>query len=157
MPLNLADRAAIVDIATERRPLRRRSASYPYGAGDPARRQDRAWSRNETTGTVSVDRPRRRREGRQDDPGRRAPLAPRGDRASTRRRQRAYVAVANTDQVAVIDTDTHSSSRSLERSRRRRGRHRHDPERARRSRTATALLVAERGADELAVFGAADG
>ena len=52
VPLNLADRAAIVDTAKARRSATSTVGRYPYGAGDAARRKRRALVSNETTGTV---------------------------------------------------------------------------------------------------------
>ena len=104
---------------------------------------------NETPGTVSVI-DLAEREGRQDDPGRRAPLAPRGDRARPTRTTARIVAIANSDRVAVIDTDSFALDQTLSVAR---AEGIGASPTALDGRATARLLVAESGADDLAVFG----
>ena len=159
-PGGLARRRHAARAAEPRRPGRRSSTS-PTGrcatsrpAATPTARRSCATARpglvsNEADGTVSVidlaaARPRSRTS--RSAPTSRTPRAiavdPRADRA--------YVAVANSDQVAVIDTKrargrAHALGRAARGPRHLAGRrHRHARRRL--------LLVAEAGADEIAVF-----
>ena len=147
VPLNLADRAAIVDVASKG--VRYvATGSYPYGA---------AILRDGRTGLV-LERDRRARcRSSTCKPGRRRRTSRSASHLShpeaialDPRADRAYVAIANTDQVAVIDTRQLVVERTLSVGR---------PEGNGTSPVAltvtpdgSQLVVAEAGADELAVF-----
>ncbi len=146
VPLNLGDAAAIVDLKT--RSVRNvKTGSYPYGAAI-LRDGKTGLVSNEATGTVSVIdlQAATKLKDIQVGPKLSHPEAitvdPRGDRA--------YVAVTNSDQVAVIDASKLRVERTLSVGR---------PEGLGVAPVALAvtpdgrsLLVAEAGADELAVF-----
>ena len=146
VPLNLADAAAVVDVASKQ--VRYvATGHYPYGAAI-LRDGRTGLVSNETPATVSVvdlDAARKVKDI-QVGPHLSHPEAiavdPRADRA--------YVALANSDQVAVIDTKALRVERTLSVER---------PEGLGTSPVDLAvtpdgaqLLVAEAGADELAVF-----
>ena len=146
VPLNLADQAAVVDVATKR--VRYvKTGSYPYGAAI-LRGGRRGLVSNEAAGTVSVvdlDTATKVKD-LQVGPNLSHPEAiavdPKADRA--------YVAIANSDQVSVLDTAALKVERTLSVGR---------PEGLGTSPVdvavtpdATQLLVAEAGADEIAVF-----
>jgi DNA-binding beta-propeller fold protein YncE len=146
VPLNLADAAAVVDVATKR--VRYvKTGGYPYGAAIlPGGR--RGLVSNETPGTVSViDLADARKVG---DIQVGAHLSHPEAIAVDPKAPRAYVALANTDQVVVIDTRSFKVERTLTVER---------PEGKGVSPIALTvshdgrrLLVAEAAADELAVF-----
>jgi hypothetical protein len=146
VPLNLADAAAIVDVASKR--VRYvETGHYPYGAAI-LRDGRTGLISNETPGTVSVidlDAGKKVKDI-QVGPHLSHPEAiavdPRADRA--------YVAIAGSDQVAVLDTKKREVERMLSVER---------PEGLGTSPVDLAvtpggarLLVAEAGADEIAVF-----
>jgi DNA-binding beta-propeller fold protein YncE len=150
VPLNLADQAAIVNV-TSGAVRYVSTGSYPYGAAITPDGQTGLVS-NEATGTVSfVDLPSATKLGDVDLGHLTHPEAIVIDRSG----QRAYVAVANADRVAVLDIATRSIVQWLST--------------ARPSGDGTApaaltltpdgdrLVVAESGADELSVFRTGDG
>jgi DNA-binding beta-propeller fold protein YncE/phospholipase C len=146
VPLNLADRAAIVDVPSKG--VRYvTTGSYPYGAAI-LRDGRTGLVSNESPGTVSVidlqagTKTKDIQVGSHLSHPEAIALDPRADRA--------YVAIANTDQVAVIDTKQLAVERTLSVGR---------PEGNGTSPVAltvtpdgSQLVVAEAGADELAVF-----
>jgi len=146
VPLNLADAAAVVDVATSA--VRYvPTGRYPYGAAILADGRTGLVT-NEASGTVSVvdlaaaEKVADVRVG--------APLSHPEGIAVDPRAPRAYVALANSDQVAVLDTAAVTLERTL------------SVERPAGLGTAPVdvavtpdggrLLVAESGADEIAVF-----
>jgi DNA-binding beta-propeller fold protein YncE len=150
VPLNLADRAAIVDVGTGA--VRYvATGSYPYGAAITPDGRTGVVS-NEATGTVSII-----------DLGSATKLAdvdlghlthPEAI-AIDRWGYRAYVAVANSDRVAVIDLQSRAAAGSFSTAR-------GDgdgttPTALTLTPDGSRLLVAESGADELAVFRTSDG
>ncbi len=109
VPLNLADQAAIVDVASEG--VRYvKTGSYPYGAAI-LRDGRTGLVSNEADGTVSVIDLGAARKVKDIQVGPRL-SHPEGI-AVDPRSDRAYVAVANSDQVAVIDTHTRTVERTL--------------------------------------------
>ena len=146
VPLNLADRAAIVDVPSKG--VRYvPTGSYPYGAAI-LRDGHTGLVSNESPGTVSVidlqagTKTKDIQVGSHLSHPEAIALDPNADRA--------YVAIANTDQVAVIDTRQLVVERTLSVGR---------PEGNGTSPVAltvtpdgSQLVVAEAGADELAVF-----
>jgi DNA-binding beta-propeller fold protein YncE len=146
VPLNLADRAAIVDVPSKG--VRYvPTGSYPYGAAI-LRDGRTGLVSNESPGTVSVidlqagTKTKDIQVGSHLSHPEAIALDPNADRA--------YVAIANTDQVAVIDTKQLAVERTLSVGR---------PEGNGTSPVAltvtpdgSQLVVAEAGADELAVF-----
>ena len=148
VPLNLADAAAIVDVARGRCATST-TGRYPYGAAILPDGKTGLVS-NETPGTVSViDLASAARS--QGHPGRRAPLAPRGDR------DRPAAPTAPTSRSPTPTRSRSSTPRRPEVEQTlRRARAEGigtSPDRAHGRRTAS-CCVAEAGADELAVFGA---
>jgi DNA-binding beta-propeller fold protein YncE len=145
VPLNLADSAAIVDTAGGS--VRYVDVGhYPYGAAIlPGRRFGLV--SNETPGTVSVIDLKGAKVVKTIQVG--AHLSHPEGIALDSAHHRAFVAIANADQVSVIDTDSFRVERTLSVAR---------PEGIGSSPTALTvahgrLLVAESGADSLAVFG----
>jgi YVTN family beta-propeller protein len=145
VPLNLADHAAIID--TKTRAVRYvQVGRYPYGAAI-LRDGKTGLVSNETPGTVSVidlesgEKTKDIQVGTNRSHPEGIAIDPKADRA--------YVALANSDQVVVIDTKSLSVERTLSTERRAGGTSPVDvavtPDGAR-------LLVAEAGADEIAVF-----
>lgn len=147
VPLNLADAAAVVDLSNDSvRTVK--TGSYPYGAAILADGRTGLVS-NETPGTVSVVNLDSATKVKDIQVGGHVahPEAIAVDPGG----RRAYVAIANADQVAVIDTGRMEVERTLSVAR---------PE---GDGTApvdvsvtpdgSRLLVAEQGADEIAVFG----
>ena len=158
-PRRLARRQAPARAAQPRRRRRDRGRRLQAGAlrqdrqlplrrGDPARRQDRAGVQRDAGHRVGR-RPRRRHEG-QGHPGRLAPVPPRGDRRRPARRPR----VRGGGQLRPGRGDRHQEARGRAHAVGRPGRR----ATARRPSTSSVtpdgayLLVAEAGADELAVF-----
>ncbi|MCW3000551.1 MAG: beta-propeller repeat protein [Solirubrobacterales bacterium] len=146
VPLNLADHAAIVDVATKA--VRYvPTGNYPYGAAI-LRDGRTGLVSNETPGTVSVvdlDSAKKVKDitvGAHLSHPEAIALDPKADRA--------YVAIANSDQVAVIDTKRLTVQRTLSVGR--------DeglgtsPVDLTVTPDGRRLLVAEAGADEIAVF-----
>ncbi len=146
VPLNLADAAAIVDVASKQ--VRYvKTGNYPYGAAI-LRDGKTGLVSNETPGTVSVidldagTKVKDIQVGSHLSHPEAIAVDPRADRA--------YVAIANSDEVAVIDTKKLAVARTLSVAR---------PEGDGTSPVdvsvtpdGTYLLAAEAGADELAVF-----
>src|SRR4051812_18092255 len=146
VPLNLGDAAAIVDVSSKQ--VRHvKTGHYPYGAAILADGKTGLVS-NETPGTVSVldldagTKVKDIQVGSHLSHPEAIAVDPRADRA--------YVAVANADQVVVIDTKKLEVARTLSVAR---------PEGDGTSPVDVSvtpdgayLLVAEAGADELAVF-----
>jgi DNA-binding beta-propeller fold protein YncE len=145
VPLNLADSAAIVDTATGG--VRYVDVGhYPYGAAILPGKKFGLVS-NETPGTVSVINLQTGQVAKTIQVG--AHLSHPEAIALDDKRHRAFVAIANSDQVAVIDTDSFQVEQTLSVAR---------AEGIGSSPTALAvghgkLLVAESGGDSLAVFG----
>ncbi len=146
VPLNLADSAAIIDVASKR--VRYVGVGhYPYGAAITRDGRTGLVS-NETDGTVSaIDLPSGRKVK---DIQVGAHLSHPEAIAIDPKADRAYVAVANSDQVAVLDTSSLTVERTLAVGR---------PEGLGTSPVALTvtpdgrrLLVAEAGADEIAAF-----
>ncbi|MCW3064725.1 MAG: beta-propeller repeat protein [Solirubrobacterales bacterium] len=146
VPLNLADAAAVVDVSSKR--VRYvKTGGYPYGAAILPGGKTGLVS-NETPGTVSViDLANARKVG---DIQVGAHLSHPEAIAVDPKAARAYVALANSDQVVVIDTGSMKVERTLTVER---------PEGKGVSPVALTvtpdgrrLLVAEAAADELAVF-----
>jgi DNA-binding beta-propeller fold protein YncE len=146
VPLNLADSAAIVDVASKR--VRYVDVGhYPYGAAITRDGRTGLVS-NETDGTVTAIDLGSGRRVKEIQVG--AHLSHPEAIAIDPKADRAYVAVANSDQVAVLDTRSLTVERTLAVGR---------PEGLGTSPvdlTVTPdgrrLLVAEAGADEIAVF-----
>jgi DNA-binding beta-propeller fold protein YncE len=146
VPLNLADSAAIVDVATKA--VRYvPTGHYPYGAAI-LRDNKTGLVSNETPGTVSVVDLESGKKVKDITVG--AHLSHPEAIAVDPKADRAYVAITNSDQVAVLDTKRLVVSRTLSVGR---------PEglgTAPVDLTVTPdgrrLLVAESGADEIAVF-----
>ncbi len=146
VPLNLADQAAIVDVGSKR--VRYVATDrFPYGAAI-TRDGRMGLVSNEVPGTVSVIDLRSGRKVKDLQVG--GHLSHPEGIAVDPRAARAYVAIANSDEVAVIDTRRLTVERTLSVAR---------AEGAGTSPialTATPggeqLLVAESGADEIAVF-----
>jgi len=146
VPLNLADQAAIVDVAGKG--VRYvATGSYPYGAAI-LRDGRTGLVSNEAPGTVSVIDLQAGTKSKDIQVG--SHLSHPEAIAVDPRADRAYVAIANTDQVAVIDTKRLEVERTLSVGR---------PEGNGTSPVAltttpdgSQLVVAEAGADELAVF-----
>ncbi len=146
VPLNLADQAAIVDTATKR--VRYvATGSYPYGAAI-LRDGHSGLVSNEAPGTVSVVDLHDARKVKDIQVG--AHLSHPEAIAVDPKADRAYVAVANSDQVSVLDTKAMRVERTLSVER---------PEGLGTAPVDVAvtpgggnLLVAEAGADEIAVF-----
>ncbi|MDX6650560.1 MAG: hypothetical protein QOJ97_2511 [Solirubrobacteraceae bacterium] len=146
VPLNLADAAAVVDVATKQ--VRYvKTGNYPYGAAILADGKTGLVS-NETPGTVSVIDLASATKVKDIQVG--AHLSHPEAIAVDPRADRAYVAVANADQVVVLDTRRLVVDRTLSVAR---------PEGDGTSPVdvsvtpdGTRLLVAEAGADEIAVF-----
>jgi DNA-binding beta-propeller fold protein YncE len=146
VPLNLADSAAIVD--TQTGGARYVDVGhYPYGAAIlPGKRFGLV--SNETPGTVSVIDLQAGKVVKTIQVG--AHLSHPEAIALDTRRHRAFVAIANADEISVIDTDSFQVEQTLSVAR---------AEGIGSSPTALAirrgkLLVAESGGDSLAVFGA---
>jgi DNA-binding beta-propeller fold protein YncE len=150
VPLNLADRAAIVDVSSgEVRYVA--TGTYPYGAAITPDGRTGLVS-NEATGTVSVlDLASATKLGDVDLGHLTHPEAITVDRAGAR----AYVAVANADRVAVIDLRTRLVVRSISTARSLGDGT--SPVALTLTPDGSRLLVAESGADELGVFRTADG
>ncbi len=146
VPLNLADSAAIVDVASKR--VRYVDVGhYPYGAAITRDGRTGLVS-NETDGTVTAIDLGSGRKAKEIQVG--AHLSHPEAIAIDPKADRAYVAVANSDQVAVLNTNSLTVERTLGVGR---------PEGLGTSPvdlTVTPdgrrLLVAEAGADEVAVF-----
>jgi len=146
VPLNLADAAAIVDTASKR--VRYvATGSYPYGAAI-LRDGHTGLVSNEAPGTVSVIDLDAGRKVKDIQVG--AHLSHPEAIAVDPKADRAYVAVANSDQVAVVNTKGMRVERTLSVER---------PEGLGTAPVDVAvtpggedLLVAEAGADEIAVF-----
>jgi DNA-binding beta-propeller fold protein YncE len=146
VPLNLADAAAVVDVATKQ--VRYvKTGNYPYGAAILADGKTGLVS-NETPGTVSVIDLASATKVKDIQVG--AHLSHPEAIAVDPRADRAYVAVANADQVVVLDTRRLVVDRTLSVAR---------PEGDGTSPVDVSvtpdgahLLVAEAGADEVAVF-----
>jgi DNA-binding beta-propeller fold protein YncE len=150
VPLNLADNAAIVDVASggvRYVP----TGSYPYGAAIAPDGRTGLVS-NEATGTVSiVDLPSATKLADVDFGHLAHPEAIAVDPAGNL----AYVAVANADRVGVIDLRTRAAAGFLST-----GRTAGDgtsPSALTLTPNGSRLVVAESGADELSVFRTADG
>ena len=144
-PLNLADSAAVVDLRRGR--VRYVDAgSHPHGAAI-VRGGRVGLVSNEGTGTVTAINLRTARKLGDIPVGTRRshPEAI----AADPRAERAYVAVAESDQVAVLDTRRLRLTRTLSVARARRGT---SPVDVAVTLDGAYLLVAESGADELAVF-----
>jgi DNA-binding beta-propeller fold protein YncE len=146
VPLNLADRAAIVDVPSKG--VRYvPTGSYPYGAAI-LRDGRTGLVSNESPGTVSVidlqagTKTKDIQVGSHLSHPEAIALDPRADRA--------YVAIANTDQVAVIDTKALTVERTL--SVGRAEGNGTSPIALTATPDGSQLVVAEAGADELAVF-----
>jgi DNA-binding beta-propeller fold protein YncE len=146
VPLNLADQAAIVDVASKG--VRYvPTGSYPYGAAI-LRDGRTGLVSNESPGTVSVidlqagTKTKDIQVGSHLSHPEAIALDPRADRA--------YVAIANTDQVAVIDTKQLAVERTL--SVGRAEGNGTSPIALTTTPDGSQLVVAEGGADELAVF-----
>jgi DNA-binding beta-propeller fold protein YncE len=150
VPLNLADRAAIVDVAGGG--VRYvATGTYPYGAAITPDGKTGLVS-NEATGTVSIlDLDTATKLGDVDLGHLTHPEAIAVDRTGTR----AYVAVANSDRVAVIDPRTRLVVRNL--STARPVGHGTSPTALTVTPDGSRVLVAESGADDLSVFRTADG
>jgi DNA-binding beta-propeller fold protein YncE len=150
VPLNLADRAAIVDVAGGA--VRYvATGTYPYGAAITPDGRTGLVS-NEATGTVSIiDLDSATKLGDVDLGHLTHPEAIVVNAAGTR----AYVAVANDDRVAVIDPRTRLLVRSL--STGRSSGHGTSPVALTLTPDGSRLLVAESGADALSVFRTSDG
>ncbi|MCW3017634.1 MAG: beta-propeller repeat protein [Solirubrobacterales bacterium] len=146
VPLNLADSAAIVDVATKG--VRYvPTGNYPYGAAI-LRDGRTGLVSNETPGTVSVVNLDTGKKVKDITVG--AHLSHPEAIAVDPKADRAYVAVANSDQVAVIDTRTLTVQRTLSV-----GREEGlgtSPVDLTVTPDGRRLLVAEAGADEIAVF-----
>ncbi len=146
VPLNLADQAAIVDVRSKR--VRYvPTGRFPYGAAITRDGRTGLVS-NEVPGTVSVIDLRSGSKVKDLQVG--GHLSHPEGIAVDPRAPRAYVAIANSDQVAVIDTRRQTVERTLSVAR---------PEGAGTSPVALTatpggeqLLVAESGADEIAAF-----
>src|SRR3989440_1869054 len=146
VPLNLADHAAIVDVASKG--VRYvATGSYPYGAAI-LRDGRTGLVSNESPGTVSVIDLQAGTKTKDIQVG--SHLSHPEAIAVDPHADRAYVAIANTDQVAVIDTKRLEVERTLSVGR---------PEGNGTSPVAltttpdgSQLIVVEAGADELAVF-----
>jgi DNA-binding beta-propeller fold protein YncE len=146
VPLNLADRAAIVDVASKG--VRYvATGSYPYGAAI-LRDGRTGLVSNEAPGTVSVIDLQAGTKTKDIQVG--SHLSHPEAIAVDPRADRAYVAIAHTDQVAVLDTRRLEVERTLSVGR---------PEGNGTAPVAltttpdgSQLVVAEAGADELAVF-----
>src|SRR3954451_24623357 len=145
VPLNLADSAAIVD--TAKGTVRYVGVGhYPYGAAILPGKKFGLVS-NEAPGTVSVVDLAGGKVVKTIQAG--AHLSHPEAIALDTKRHRAFVAIANSDQVSVIDTDSFQVEQTLSVAR---------AEGVGSSPTALAvghgkLLVAESGAESLAVFG----
>ena len=146
VPLNLADQAAVIDVAS-RSVSYVPTGNYPYGAAI-SRDGKLGFVSNETPGTVSVIDMASAKKVKDIQVGAHLshPEAVLADPTA----DRAFVTVTNSDQVAVIDTSSLQLSRTLSVGR---------PEGLGTSPDALAitpggreLLVAEGGADSLAVF-----
>jgi DNA-binding beta-propeller fold protein YncE len=150
VPLNLADQAAIVDVASGS--VRYvATGSYPYGAAITPNGQTGIVS-NEASGTVSfIDMATATKLGDVDVGHLTHPEAIAIDRLG----RRAYVAVANADRVAVLNIATRTAVQSL--STGRPSGHGTSPVALALTPDSTRLFVAEEGADELSVFRTADG
>jgi DNA-binding beta-propeller fold protein YncE len=150
VPLNLADNAALVDVSSGS--VRYvPTGSYPYGAAITPDGQTGLVS-NEATGTVSIIDLSSATKVADVDLGHLThPEAITVDPAGNR----AYVAVANDDRVAVIDLHTRAAVESL--STGRTPGEGTSPSALTLTPDGARLLVAESGADELAVFRTADG
>jgi DNA-binding beta-propeller fold protein YncE len=146
VPLNLADHAAIVDVATKA--VRYvPTGNYPYGAAI-LRDGRTGLVSNETPGTVSVVNLDTAKKVKDITVG--AHLSHPEAIALDPKADRAYVAVANSDQVAVIDTRKLTVERTLSV-----GREEGlgtSPVDLTVTPDGRRLLVAEAGADEIAVF-----
>ena len=150
VPLNLADRAAIVDIATGA--VRYvATGTYPYGAAITPDGRTGLVS-NEGTGTVSIidmasaTKLKDLNVGHLTHPEA-IVVGPRGGKA--------YVAIANSDRVAVINLATRTIQRYF--STGRSYGHGTSPVALALTPNASRLLVAESGADELSEFHTSDG
>jgi len=147
VPLNLADQAAVIDVAS-RQVRYVKTGNYPYGAAI-SRDGKLGFVSNETPGTVSVIdlKSATKLKDIQVGPHLSHPEALVADPVANR----IYAAVTNSDQVAVIDTASQELERTL------------PVGRAEGLGTApdalavtpdgSELLVAEAGANELSVFG----
>jgi DNA-binding beta-propeller fold protein YncE len=145
VPLNLADQAAIVDVGTGA--VRYvATGSYPYGAAITPDGRTGLVS-NEASGTVSIiDLGSATKLGDVDVGHLTHPEGIAVDRAG----RTAYVAVANSDRVAEIDVQSRTEIASL--STARAFGHGTTPTALTLTPDGSYLLVAESGADELAVF-----
>jgi DNA-binding beta-propeller fold protein YncE len=150
VPLNLADQAAIVRVATGAVTYVA-TGSYPYGAAITPDGQTGLVS-NEATGTVSfIDLATATKLGDVDLGHLTHPEAIVIDRYG----QRAYVAVANDDRVAVLDIASRTVVGSL--STAREPGHGTAPVALALTRDNERLVVAESGADALSIFRTDDG
>jgi DNA-binding beta-propeller fold protein YncE len=146
VPLNLADRAAVVDVATKA--VRYVQAGrYPYGAAILPDGRTGLVS-NEAAGTVSVIDLASATKLRDITVG--PPLSHPEAIAVDARGEHAYVALADADHVAVIDLRAMALVRVL--STARAAGHGTSPTALALTPDGSRLLVAESGADELAVF-----
>jgi DNA-binding beta-propeller fold protein YncE len=146
VPLNLADHAAIVDVASKA--VRYvPTGSYPYGAAI-LRDGRTGLVSNEAPGTVSVIDLQAGTKTKDIQVG--SHLSHPEAIAVDPRADRAYVAIANTDQVAVIDTRRLAVERTL--SVGRAAGNGTSPIALTTTPDGSQLVVAEAGADELAVF-----
>jgi DNA-binding beta-propeller fold protein YncE len=150
VPLNLSDAAAVVDVDTKR--VRYvDTGHYPYGAAILPDGKTGLVS-NETPGTVSVVDLDSASKIKDIQVG--AHLSHPEGIAVDPHADRAYVALANSDQVAVIDTKSLTVDRTMSTARSEGdGTSPVDPAVTPDGRH---LVVAEEGADELAVFGLPD-
>src|SRR5207245_11219490 len=146
VPLNLANAAAIVDVASKS--VRYvTTGRYPYGAAVLGDGKTGLVS-NETPGTVSVIDLVGGRKLKDIQVG--DPLSHPEAIALDPRAPRAYVALANSDEVAVIDTTTMSLAQTL--SLARSEGFGASPNALTVSPLGSQLLVTEAGADDVAVF-----
>ncbi len=152
VPLNLADAAAIVDLGATDKVRYVPTGNYPYGAAILKDGRTGLVS-NETPGTVSVIDLERGVKIKDIQVG--AHLSHPEAIAVDPKADRAYVAIANSDQVSVIDTERMAVQETLFAGR---------PEGLGASPVALAvqpdgsrLFVAQEGTDSIAVFGLPNG
>jgi DNA-binding beta-propeller fold protein YncE len=146
VPLNLADDAAVVDVAS-RQVRYVATGNYPYGAAI-SRDGKLGFVSNETPGTVSVVDLAAAKKVKDIQVG--AHLSHPEGLVADPVADRVYVAVANSDQVAAIDTGSLQVTRTLYA-----GRHEGlgtSPVALAVTPDGRELLAAEAGADEISVF-----